>query len=249
MPRDGSGNYTQPSSSVSPAVTNTTISSVDFNNLMTDFSSEMTDSFDRSGKGAMLAAVAMGGFRINNLGAPGTGSDAARLDNITGFTLVGDVTGTPGANVVSNVPAGITEGLTGGSFAGAGKVGRVFTNSGTIGLTTGTPANITSITPGAGNWLIFGTISTGPGGATTTTGFHGAINLTTATIASGVGNSFFDVSVSTGSLGPAGTVNSLALPSCVVSITTNTTYFLNVQAGFAGGAMNAGGVISAIRIG
>lgn len=248
MPRDGSGNYTQPSSSVSPAVTNTTISSVDFNNLMTDFSSEMTDSFDRSGKGAMLAALAMGGFRINNLGVPGTGSDAARLDTITGFTLVGDVTGTPGANTVANVPAGVTEGLTGGSFAGAGKVGRVFTNSGTIGLTTGTPANITSISPGAGNWLIFGTISSGPGGATTTSAMHGAINLTSTTVGSGVGNSFFEMTPVSG-LAPAGQFTSIALPSCVVSISTTTTYFLNIQIGFAGGTMNAGGIISAIRIG
>src|SRR5882724_768171 len=158
MPRDGSGNYTQPASSVSPAVTNTTISSVDFNNLMTDVSTEMTDSVDRSGKGAMLAALAMGGFRVTNLGAPGAGSDGARLDTITAFALTGDVTGTPGANTIANVPAGVTEGLTGGSFAGAGKVGRVFTSSATIGLTSGTPATITSITPGAGNWLLFGAI-------------------------------------------------------------------------------------------
>lgn len=248
MPRDGSGTYTQPASSVSPAVTNTTISSVDFNNLMTDVSTEMTDSLDRSGKGAMLAALAMGAFRINNLGAPGSGSDAARLDNITGFALTGDVTGTPGANTVANVPADKTTGLTTGSFGTAGKIGQVVSNSATIGLSTGTPAMITSISLAAGNWLISGTINSGPGGATTTSGFNGAINLTTATIGSGVSNAFVTLAPP-GGLAGAGVLVSMHIGTAIQSISSTTSFFLNTQMGFAGGAMNAGGFIFGVRIG
>src|SRR5258708_4068555 len=62
MPRDGSGNYTKPVNSVGPAVPLTTISSTDFNQLTTDLAGEMTDSLDRSGKGAMLAGLAAGAF-------------------------------------------------------------------------------------------------------------------------------------------------------------------------------------------
>jgi microcystin-dependent protein len=84
MPRDGSGNYTKPVSSVAPAVTNTVINPTDFNGLETDIATEMTDSLNRSGKGAMLAALNAGGFKVTNVGAPVAGTDAVRLTDIGG---------------------------------------------------------------------------------------------------------------------------------------------------------------------
>lgn len=55
MPRNSSGTYTLPAGN--PVVTGTTISSTWANTTLSDIASEMTDSLDRSGKGAMLAAL------------------------------------------------------------------------------------------------------------------------------------------------------------------------------------------------
>lgn len=55
MPRNSAGTYTLPAGN--PVVTGTTISSTWANTTLSDISSEMTDSLDRSGKGAMLAPL------------------------------------------------------------------------------------------------------------------------------------------------------------------------------------------------
>lgn len=57
MPRNSSGTYTLPAGN--PVVTGTTISSTWANTTLSDLSSEMTDSLDRSGKGGMLAPLAL----------------------------------------------------------------------------------------------------------------------------------------------------------------------------------------------
>ena len=114
MPRDGSGTYTTPVNSVDPAVTATTISSADFNALVSDITTEMTDSLDRSGKGAMLAALAMGGFKITNVGAPVATTDAARKADLT---LAGDVTGAIGTTNVAKI-----QGVTVAGVSGTGNV-------------------------------------------------------------------------------------------------------------------------------
>ena len=244
MPRDGSGNYTKPVNSVDPAVPLTTISSTDFNQLTTDLAGEMTDSLDRSGKGAMLAALAMGGFRINNLGAPSVASDAARLDTVTGITLAGDVTGGTGTNAVANVPGGVVTGLAAGAFAGAGKVGQVVTATNVIAATNSISANITSIALSAGNWLLFAGVSTGVGGGTVTTAFNGFI--ASGTVAGPVvGSSITQSAVSE----PSGTPLSFAVPPSVVTIGSPVTYFLNGAAFFSGGSLNLGGTITGVRLG
>lgn len=250
MPRDGAGTYTQPVSSVSPAVTNTTISSNDFNGLMTDISTEMTDSFDRSGKGAMLAALAMGGFKVTNLGVPTAASDGARLDTITGFALTGDVTGNPGANVVANVPGGKVTGLAAGGFATAGKVGEVIASAATVSVVTGAGSNITSISLTAGNWIIFGEENTGPAGTTRTGGFNGAISTTSSSLVPVNGalvQLLFAYDGSPTGL-TAGQAISLSVGTAVVSISGTTTYFLTTQVGFSAGTMQVGGRITGVRI-
>lgn len=68
MARDVSGNHTLPAGNPisfgeKPA------SSSKYNAALSDISTELTDSLSRSGKGAMLAALDMGGFAISNPGA------------------------------------------------------------------------------------------------------------------------------------------------------------------------------------
>lgn len=57
MPRNSGGTYSLPAGQ--PVVSGTTIASSPFNTLTSDLASEVTDSLDRSGKGAMLAALAL----------------------------------------------------------------------------------------------------------------------------------------------------------------------------------------------
>lgn len=66
MPRDASGDFTLPTNDSSPAQPRNVIRSSDFNELMTDIASGLTDSLSRSGDGAMQAALDMGGFAITN---------------------------------------------------------------------------------------------------------------------------------------------------------------------------------------
>src|SRR5574341_1357130 len=57
MPRNASGTYSLPAGN--PVVTATTITSSWANTTLDDLKTEMTDSLDRSGKGGMLAALAL----------------------------------------------------------------------------------------------------------------------------------------------------------------------------------------------
>lgn len=95
MPRDSSGNYTLPAGN--PVVTGSTISSSWANTTLTDIGSELTDSLDRSGKGAMLAVLKIVDGSVSTPGLafgsePGTGfyrpSSAILALTITGNQIV-----------------------------------------------------------------------------------------------------------------------------------------------------------------
>ncbi len=80
MPRQANGTYQAPAGTA--AVSNQDISSSDYNTLNTDFGNEITNSLDRGGRGAMTANLPMGGNKINNLGVPVAGTDAATKDYV-----------------------------------------------------------------------------------------------------------------------------------------------------------------------
>jgi len=80
MPRSGSGVYAPTPSSVAPAVDGTTISGPDFNALINDVAAEITNSWDRGGRGAATANMDIGGFKLLNLAAPALGTDAVNLN-------------------------------------------------------------------------------------------------------------------------------------------------------------------------
>jgi len=263
MPRDASGTYTTPVNSVDPAVTTTIISSADFNALTADLTTEMTDSFDRSGKGAMLADMAMGGFKITNVGAPVSSTDAARK---TDLTLGGDVTGTLGVNTVSKIAGTSVTGTTGtgnvvldttptistphlvglsaGSFQGATFVGEVITaNAAGVTLATSVAKTIASIALTKGNWYI---CSQGRA-----TGGAGCVMTQISSGISSVTNNLTNVNDARGDVVP---LNAAAISwyvpgvSAIVSINATTTYYLIVFTSFTGGSCTGGGTITAMRI-
>lgn len=91
MARDGSGTYTLPAAST-VAYKESPISSAKYNAVLTDFEDEITDSLSRSGKGAMLAALDAGSFKITNVALATTTGDAlsyGRNATVANFAATG----------------------------------------------------------------------------------------------------------------------------------------------------------------
>ena len=66
MARNGSGTYSLPAGN--PVVTNTTISSTDFNNTMTDIATALTDSVAKDGQTALTGSIDFAGNNADNVG-------------------------------------------------------------------------------------------------------------------------------------------------------------------------------------
>lgn len=66
MARDVNGDYTSPTNDSSPAAPRNVIRSSDFNEIISDLATALTDSWSRSGKGAALADLDMNGFDLLN---------------------------------------------------------------------------------------------------------------------------------------------------------------------------------------
>jgi microcystin-dependent protein len=91
MPRNSAGTYSLPASDVNPPISNTTIDPVAFAAQNADIGSELTNSVDRLGRGAMQAPLAMGGNNITNAGAPVAQADVARLADIASYLPPGTI--------------------------------------------------------------------------------------------------------------------------------------------------------------
>lgn len=85
MPRNSAGTYTQPASDVNPPISGTVIDPVAMAAALTDIGTELTNSVDRLGRGAMMASLAMGGNSITNAGAPVGQNDVARLTDLASY--------------------------------------------------------------------------------------------------------------------------------------------------------------------
>lgn len=78
MPYNGTGTF-NPDPTNFPAVPDTTIQAAKFNNLIADIASGLSVALTRDGQSTATAALSMGGYRIQNLGAPATTNDAVSL--------------------------------------------------------------------------------------------------------------------------------------------------------------------------
>lgn len=173
MPRNSSGTYTLPAGN--PVVTGTTISSTWANTTLSDISSEMTDSLDRSGKGGMLAPLQLADGTAplpaltfvldSNTGLCRIGSDNIGL--ATGGSLRFDVS-TTAVNVT--LPLVIQNGLvgspavtftsdtnTGFYLIGADDLG--FVTGGILRYEIGATGTHTFATPSAGRTLVAGALN------------------------------------------------------------------------------------------
>jgi len=94
MSRNGSGVYSLPAGN--PVVTNTTISSVAFNNTMNDMANALTGSVASDGQTPMTGQLDMNSLKIKNLAAGTTTGNAVEYSQFiaafTDPTITGDLT-------------------------------------------------------------------------------------------------------------------------------------------------------------
>ena len=135
-------------------------------------------------------------------------------------------------------------GINNGTAPAVGYIGQLIrSNVATPGssLSTGTPANVTSISLTPGTWLITGTVVFT--GVLAGTYFIGSTNTTTANIGT-AGTDY----ILQGYVPTSGLQDGVAVPAKVVTIAATTTYFLVAQAAFTSGTVTAYGYIQGIRI-
>lgn len=115
-----------------------------------------------------------------------------------------------------------------------------------VSLTTGTPANITSISVPAGTWELSGSVSYLAGGSTTVTVLWSSISATSATQNATAGqrcDNAYNGAVLSGN-----NYTTQVITPFRVTLATTTTYYLVAQAGFAVSTMGAGGSIHAVPV-
>lgn len=182
-------------------------------------------------------------------------ASATRSITVTGSNGGNPTIGTSAGNIALSaaLAPSTTLGIIGtvaGDNANAGSVGEHPTaNTLTTSLTTGTPANATSISLTAGNWLIFGLAQFNPAATTTTSSAVVGISTTSATFQTAVSgiNNFTLINYGSSATNSNVATNLMAPPTWV-NPTTTTTYYLVAQAGFATSTMTVSGYIWAIRL-
>ncbi len=140
-------------------------------------------------------------------------------------------------------------GVIDGSDAGAGRIGEyiesvVSTGSG-ASLTTGTGADVTSISLTAGDWDVEGNITFQEGAGTVVSTAAGVITTTSATVDA---TGFSGVEVLHGPVGASTAYFSITLPRHRISITTTTTVYLATKASFSVASLISWGQINARRV-
>jgi hypothetical protein len=139
-------------------------------------------------------------------------------------------------------------GVATNSSAPAGIVGEYISSTVLVGsavaLSTGTPANVTSISLTAGDWDVWGSVAFNPAGTTTITAESGGINTVTGTLPTSPGGGGF-VSLAGGFTTGAG--DTLPVGSTRLSLPATTTVYLVAQAAFAISTMGAYGFLGARR--
>lgn len=135
------------------------------------------------------------------------------------------------------------KGTTTNDSPAAGSVGENPTNSTTsTSMTNNTPANCTSQSLTAGNWLVWGVTTFVPGATTTVSQVVSGISTTSATLGSSGSFSSIAATLTTGAN------QALVTPPQTLKLASTTTVYLIGQSQFATSTMTCSGNIYAIRI-
>lgn len=182
----------------------------------------------------------------SNMGLGAYGDGGAFLNTwITITRATGKVTFS--GSIQPSTTAGIV-GTTLADSANAGSVGEFISSSIPVGsavsLTSNTATNITSISLTAGDWDVWGTVTTNPAGTTTTSSFTGAISTISGVFPvapNGGGTISLPISATGGVVleAPVGTTR--------INISTTTTVYLVLSVTFAVSTCGGYGFIGARR--
>lgn len=197
---------------------------------------------------ATVSAAALTGITPIVNGGTGANSATAALTSLGAMPVAGGTfTGNVGFTTLSasglitpSTTVGI-KGTTAGDNAQSGSVGEFITNNASgVSLTSGTPANVTSMTLPAGDWDVWGSdqvINTG----TSLSSYSLSISTTSATLSTP------DVSANYASSSANIGIYNGSVPATRKNITGSTTYFLVQQVSTASGTTTAQGYIYARR--
>jgi hypothetical protein len=198
-------------------------------------------------------------FKFSGGGSYGTNNVIRQYQNNGATTAIYDIDSNAGVRIEDpNLKTGLVgfnylnksgqSGLVTGSYQPAGNVGEVMESvvaSPGTSLTTGTSANVTSLTLTAGNWQLSGVVYMHGAATTTFTTENVGINSTSAVLPtknSGRQNSSIDTWQ---------TVlddKSYIAPTFTVSISSTTIYYLVAQASFGTSTCSAYGGMTAVRL-
>lgn len=213
----------------------------------------ITNSLVGTGAGAQFEAVNSSGHTLD-VGVTSTTFNIIPYPD-TAFISSTDATGgmifTTNMGDISLLPTGNVniQGCTDGSSAAITDVGAIISSIVLVGsavsLTTGTPANVTSMILTAGDWDIYGSVSISVNGTTTISSFTSAINTVSATIPLGgvLGKSFQNLNLTF----TTGSPITLDAGNCNLSVSSNTTVYLIALVDFAVSNADAYGSIYARR--
>lgn len=176
---------------------------------------------------------------------PGSATDnaLARFDGTTGKLVQNSEITLGDTDGKLTRTAGISvSGTNTNDSAASGYVGELLTANATVTLTTGTPANLTSLSITAGDWDVFAIVQFDGAGATVTSDVWASLGTTSATMNSTLGQS--------GRWRGAGTTD-LFFPmsfSLRVSLASTTTYYLTGRASFTTSTYGGRGLLRARRV-
>lgn len=188
------------------------------------------------------------GSATDNAAARFDGTDGLRVQ--TSALIIADTT----AALSRSGNGGIAvQGTNTNDSASAGDKGEyiesVIVTGSAISPTTGTAANITSISLTAGDWDVHA-IANYKGGTTTTVGFaFASISTTSATLDTSPGRYFAaPMSGTASTLFAGGNEFAIAIPGHRVSLSSTTTVYLVTQHSYATSTMSAYGILAARRV-
>jgi len=158
------------------------------------------------------------------------------LDKTTMKLLAGDGSTAGGKQIVAS-----KKGITDGSNAAAGDIGEIISNTTTgVALTSGTPANLTSVVLTPGDWELSGTVLLGSSAVNITLSF-GGLNTTSGTLPAFPNVARLETQGGTASV-------QTSVPSVRFNVSTNTTVYLVGQITFPSGTGTGSGYIRARRV-
>jgi hypothetical protein len=187
---------------------------------------------------------------FTTLGATGALSGAGFTNYFASPPCIGCTAANTGAFTTLSASGLITPSSTVGikgtatnDSAQAGSIGEYVSSTvGATGLTTSTVTNLTTISLTAGDWDVSGGVRFTPAGSTTVSVVAAAISLTSANLGGAGQGTQLAASFTTGQ------PQLIATPILRLSLSTTTTVYLVVNAGFGVSTLTADGIIRARRV-